>query len=86
MEKITDKEFDEIRIYYQKEAETTATIGRLTTELYLLQERTKEIEELLLKARETYINDNRIQLSSLKLLLEKHNAKEINTSTGELIK
>jgi peptidase E len=86
MEKITDEELKEIQGYYQKEAETTATIGRLTTELYLLQDRTRQIETELSNIKTIYVTDNKNQFLKLQALLKKYNATEINQSTGELSK
>ena len=86
MEKITESELKDLQVYYQKEAETTATIGRLTTELYLLQDRTQQIETELSNIKTIYITDNKNQFLKLQALLKKYNVTEINQSTGELSK
>ena len=86
MEKILDSELTEIQEYYQQEAEKTATIGRLTTEYYLLQDRINEIQDLLDVAQKSYVDNNKQQFTRLQTLLKKYGSKEVNTITGELTK
>ena len=86
MEKITDEELKQIKDYYQKELERTATIGKLKVESIVLTERLREVTEELLMAEDTYLKDNKTQFSLMQSLLKKYNATEINTATGEYTK
>ncbi|MFA5395967.1 MAG: hypothetical protein WC346_08180 [Methanogenium sp.] len=86
MEKILDSELKELQDYYLKEAEQAAIIGRLNTELFMLQDRIETVQTELQTVKIKYVTDNKNQYNKLQTLLKKYNAKEINTSTGELTK
>jgi uncharacterized protein YlxW (UPF0749 family) len=86
MEKILDSELKYLQDYYLKEAEQAAIIGRLNTELFMLQDRIETIQSKLNDIKTEYVNNNKIQYTKLQNLLKKYGAKEINTSTGELTK
>lgn len=85
MEKINESELKTINDYFQKEAESTAKIGRISTEIFLQQERLKDLEQQAQSLKERYIQDNRLHFNFMQTLLAKYGATEINMTTGELI-